>query len=213
MIHLAGAHGKNSTLEWAVATSPKAGETDSGDGYLVRKIRNQVLLAVVDGLGHGAGAAEATRMAISTLKKQSEYSIISLVQTCHEALRHTRGVVLNLAMLDVSSNAMDWIGIGNVEGVLVRANPRAKPLMESTFLRGGVVGYKLPPLLGAVLPIEQGDLLIFATDGIDSDFMQSVIKSDPAERIAERICSRHGKSSDDALVLVARYRGRGNGRE
>ncbi len=201
-----------SSLEWAVAASPIQGETSSGDSYLVKAVDDRILVAVVDGLGHGAAAQEAAGLAISSLEEQAHNSIISLVTRCHEALRKTRGVVLTLASLNTTDNAMAWIGVGNVEAVLLRADPRAKPASESVFLRGGVVGYQLPQLQGSVVPIRVGDLLILATDGIKSDFLDSVIKTDPVEKIARRISARHGKSSDDALVLVARYCGPTNGK-
>ena len=61
---------------------------------------------------------------------------------------------------------MTWLGVGNVEGVLIRADTRATPAAESVLLRGGVVGYQLPALQASVVPVSRGDLLILATDGI-----------------------------------------------
>jgi len=48
-------------------------------------------------------------------------SLVSLVQKCHEALRPTRGVVLSLALIDFQLGTLTWLGIGNVQGVLIRS--------------------------------------------------------------------------------------------
>ncbi|MEN8132970.1 MAG: hypothetical protein ABFS45_22890, partial [Pseudomonadota bacterium] len=84
---------------------------------------------------------------------------------------------------------------------------------ETLLLRGGVVGYQLPPLRASQLSITPGDTLVFATDGIRNGFTQGLSSSgpiflqDPLQQIADRTLTLFGKATDDALVLVARYRG------
>ena len=46
---------------------------------------------------------------------------------------------------------MTWLGVGNVDGFLLRADNQTKPAHESLFLRGGVVGYQLPSLRPSTL--------------------------------------------------------------
>ena len=75
-------------------------------------------------------------------------------------------------------------------------------------LRAGVVGFQLPSLDVEILPVSAGDTLIFATDGIQSDFARGLARSFPPQKAAEKILARYGKATDDALVLVARYLGR-----
>jgi negative regulator of sigma-B (phosphoserine phosphatase) len=87
------------------------------------------------------------------------------------------------------------------------------PTRETLLTRGGVVGYQLPPMRTSYLPIAAGDLLIFTTDGIRGGFTADLSLIDPllrhqdAREIADRILARFGKTTDDALVLVARYLG------
>jgi len=50
-------------IEWGVATLALPGETQSGDRHLVKPVGSTVLVAVVDGLGHGAEAATAAQAA------------------------------------------------------------------------------------------------------------------------------------------------------
>jgi len=194
-------------IGYAVATATLPGETETGDGHLVRRASYGVLVGVIDGLGHGAEAAAAARVAVATLEHHVEEPLVALVRRCHERLLGTRGVVLSLASFRTADRMMTWIGVGNVEGVLVRADPRAGATDGSLLLRGGVVGVRVPDLHASVLRVEPGDTLIFATDGIRSDFARTVHRSEPPDRLAEDILARHRKDTDDALVLVARFGG------
>ena len=194
-------------IEWGVAVQPLEGEAESGDQYVVRPLPKGVLVAAVDGLGHGPEAAAAARSAVVTLEGYAHEPVISLVKRCHERLMRTRGVVMSLASFNALDNTMTWLGVGNVEGALLRADGTASPARESILLRGGVVGYQLPALHAAILPVAQGDVLILATDGIRGGFVEDVTLSDPPQRIAEQILARRGGGTDDALVLVARYLG------
>jgi serine phosphatase RsbU (regulator of sigma subunit) len=188
-----------------IAAAPRAGEVTSGDLSMVLLTPEGALVGVVDGLGHGEEAAACAKLAVSILESCRSESIMSLVRRCHEELRGTRGVVLSLASIDAVEGVMTWLGVGNVEGVLLRADPRTRPPIEWLLLRGGVVGGELPPLSGAVVSIFPGDTLILATDGIESGFAVGLTPRTAPQLLANRILRRHAKKTDDALVLVARY--------
>lgn len=202
-------------IDWAVAARTLAGQSVSGDLYVVTPFPSGVLVGVVDGLGHGEEAAIAARLAVATLTAHAHESVTALLKRCHERLKGTRGAVTSLASFNAQSNTMTWAGVGNVEGVLRRADVNIKSPCESIPLRGGVVGYQLPPLHATVLSVAQDDVLIFATDGIRSGFVQDPsLRSlflwqaqDGLQRLADHILAQYGKGSDDALVLVACYLG------
>lgn len=184
------------------------GQKESGDLEIVKPQVQGILCGVVDGLGHGAEAARAARTAIRAIEQSSAKSVIHLVMQCHEELRSTRGVTMSLATFDSDDDTMTWLGIGNVEGILLHADPQAVPAYRGLVSRPGVVGYRLPPIDARVLPLGKGDLLIFTTDGIQNDFDRTVALNSTAQEIADGLCSRYAKGTDDALVLVARYKGR-----
>ncbi|MGH9326399.1 MAG: SpoIIE family protein phosphatase [Terriglobia bacterium] len=198
---------KTRVLECGVAVTPIPGEPEPGDRHLVKSWPDGVLVAVVDGLGHGPGAAEAAKIAMRTIEEHASEPVISLVKWCHASLLGTRGVVMSLASFNAVRGTLTWIGIGNVEGLVVRSDGATVPQRETLLLRGGVVGSRLPGLRASVLPLIPGDTLIFATDGIANDFARGINLDAPPGEVATRIMEQYSKSTDDALVLVARYLG------
>lgn len=196
-------------LEWGVASVALPGEAESGDLHLVRPIAGGVLVAVVDGLGHGADAATAARLAVAALGPHAHDSPLSLFERCHQALKGTRGVVMSLALIRRADASLTWLGVGNVEGLLVRADGGGETTRARRALitRGGIVGSELPRLQPEVLPLATGDTLLFATDGIREGFAERLSADATPQQQADDILARHRKGTDDALVLVARYRG------
>jgi len=194
-------------LEYGVSSMPAPGEVESGDLHLVSTIPGGAVIAVVDGSGHGPEAALAARTAVATIEAHRREGVIPLVRRCHERLKGTRGVVMSLASIDGVENTVTWLGVGNIEGVLVRTRASVDPSVETIFLRPGVVGYRLPPLQAVITPIGAGDLLILTTDGIRSDFTHHFSPEDSPDKIADYILSNFRKGNDDGLVLVARYLG------
>jgi negative regulator of sigma-B (phosphoserine phosphatase) len=196
-----------SLIEYGVATLALPGETESGDLHLVKRVGRGVLVCVVDGLGHGAEAAMAAREAVATVDRHADEFLLPLVKHCDEALHGKRGVVMSLAFLDGRTASMTWLGVGNVEGVLLYAHPGARPTRASLVTRGGIVGSELPRLRADVIRVAPGDTLIFATDGIKSGFTSELPAGATPQQLADHILAHFGKRTDDALVLVARYVG------
>lgn len=194
-------------VAWGVASRALPGQAVSGDLHVVRPVSYGVLVAVLDGVGHGQEAATVARKAAAILESHAEEPPVALIQRCHLALSHTRGVVMTVASLNASTSKLAWLGVGNVEALLLRANANVKPATERVILRSGLVGYHLPELCTGVVPIAPGDLLVFVTDGIDCGFARRWAHNDPPEEIANRVMEEHFKRTDDALVLVLRYLG------
>jgi negative regulator of sigma-B (phosphoserine phosphatase) len=193
-------------FDWAIAARPLPGEELSGDRAVVTIQGDRALVAAIDGLGHGPEAAYAADVAVQVLQALPHADAVEAAERCHEALSSTRGAAISIAVLADEPPTMTWLGIGTVEGRLVRDSAwRARS--ESLLLRGGVAGHELPPLTPATLPVERGDLLLFATDGVRDDFADSLGVSGTCPTIAERVLSDHGRTTDDALVVVLRYLG------
>jgi phosphoserine phosphatase RsbX len=201
-------NGAHAILDWAVAAGRRPGQERSGDAHaVVHGADGAVLLAAVDGLGHGGEAAAAAERATATLERFPNESVVSLARRCHRALQGTRGAVMTLVRVSPQDETLTWLGVGNVEALLLRHGAGIGPRRESVLMRGGVVGYQLPPLGATVHALNRGDWILLATDGIRPEFREGPIAEDDPQRLADRILAAYRRPDDDALVLVARYRG------
>lgn len=207
MVALSEAPAPGRLLEWAVSAATLPGQAESGDLHFVKDLRQRVLLAVVDGLGHGDEAAVAARAAVAALEHSPNEPIAALLARCHEEMKKTRGAAINMVSVDAREDTLTWVGVGNVAGVLIDASSGGR---EALITRAGVVGLHLPPLRFVTLPVARGATLILATDGVRSSFTEDLSLGGSPQRVAQAILDRHWKRTDDALVLVARYLGAGN---
>jgi serine phosphatase RsbU (regulator of sigma subunit) len=190
-------------VEWGSAGVALPGQGNSGDRGVVVPFPGGALVAVIDGLGHGAEAHRAALAAERVLIATPQQPVAELVERCHQELRGTRGAVLSIASFDTQSDTMSWVGVGNVEGLLVRAD--LNTASEAVAMRGGTVGYYLPRLHPRTLAVQRGDTLVFASDGIRHGFRSEVLAARTPQEIADEVLRNWGKTNDDACVVVARY--------
>jgi hypothetical protein len=197
------------SLEFGVAGCIAPGERTSGDLEVIHYHEQgaAVMLAVIDGIGHGEPAAATARLAADALLHAPGDSPVSLVVRCHAALRGTRGAVASIASIDLRRAALSWLGVGNVSGLVSRGTADALGGREELLARPGVIGAgELPPLQPAVIALRARDTLIFATDGVSRRYCDGLPPHMPAQALAEEIIARHCPGNDDALVVVARAR-------
>ncbi len=201
-------------LELGVAERALPGERRAGARAVLVAEDGGALVAAIDGLGHGGDAADAADLAARVLAEHPHEEPVRLLDACHRALARTRGAVMTLAWFDLVGGSLSWTGVGNVEGRLVHANAGPRAPTHGALTKGGVVGYNLPSIHVTHTDLEDGDVMVLATDGIDSGFAraiasggsaQAIAEGGTAQEIADRILAAHGKASDDALVVVVRY--------
>lgn len=199
--------GSTPLLQYWVAARPLPGQAASGDQYLVAAFTGGVLVAVVDGLGHGDPAHEAAILAVETLRAHAHEPPATLMRRCHEALKRTRGAVMTVASFCAADSVMTWLAIGNVEGMLIRAggegDAHEKPF--AILPRGGIVGGHLPVLNPASVAVRPGDLLLLATDGICSAFYREARHAEQPGQLVQQLFFRHARDTDDALLLGAQW--------
>ena len=202
-------HGWLGPIEWAAKARARPGENICGDKLIAVDIDGTgALIGVLDGLGHGAEAAEAAKRGVDVLRSGRAEPLDVLVRRCHNALSGTRGAAMTLAHIDFRSDTLSWIGIGNVAADLVAKHPAGLEVRSSARLAGGIVGYRIPEALTPQqVPIRPGDLLVMASDGIVEDHLDGIDFSASSLTIADQILHAHAKGNDDALVLAARHRG------
>lgn len=196
--------GDEPALDWAVALRPKPGEATSGDAAFRVDDGHVVLLAVVDGSGHGTPAAAAAAAAGDAIAAHATEPLEDLLARCHATLRSSRGAAITLARLDTAAGTLTWLGVGNVDGCVVRRVGIRNTLAAMPRLFGGTVGYSVPRLRSSVVHVEPGDVVVLRTDGVAADAWEHIPTRQTAERIAARIIEHHAPVDDDALVAVAR---------
>lgn len=199
------------SVEWSVASHPLDAAEPSGDAHVVVPVENGLLICVLDALGHGPEAAQTAAAAAIEVERHASAPVMSLIQRSHEALIGTRGVVLSLALFDFTERTMTWVGIGDVAGILVFGDATAHPPRLALVHRGGIVGGRLPQSRPWVIPVNAGDTLLFATDGVRSGFDDDLLAGASPEANARALLDKHSKRTDDALVLVARIVGSDTG--
>lgn len=192
-------------LDLGVATFTLPGEDECGDQHVVMSFAGGVLVAVMDGVGHGTEAAKAARIAKGILKSHPNEALVPLIERCHEALRDTRGVVMSVASFNHIEKTMMWAGAGNVQGKLLSGDTFSQP--RTLLLSVGILGYQVASVYPTVLSIKSGDTLIFATDGIREDFDRQLNLKQSPQQLADDILARSARQTDEALVLVGRYSG------
>ena len=173
------------SLDRGLAAAVHEGETRSGDvAVLVGTVRG-ALVSVIDGLGHGPEAADAAELCASVVRTHAEAEPTDLLQFCHEALLETRGAVMTVAWLDLERARLTWAGVGNVDARLVRSGPERREEVALVF--GGVIGYRMPRVRPATMPLQRGDLLVMITDGIDGAISPALAGGGAAQAVADRI--------------------------
>ncbi len=195
------------TVEWAVCSRALAGQAVSGDLHIVAARARGVLVGAIDGLGHGPEAAAAARIVAAVIEQHVEEDLKDILQCCHAELRGTRGVAASLAALDTACSEIGWVGVGDVAAMVVRASGPAGLVRSVLVPRHGVIGYRLPTIDVANVPLALGDTLIFTTDGIRPDVAPRTLSGLAPHEMADEILRAYGRLNDDALVLVVRYLG------
>ncbi len=194
----------NSALQVGTVSLPITGEEVNGDGWGTRVVDDIQLFMVVDGLGHGAYAAEAAREAERVVAATRESSPTAILRDCHDAVRKTRGAAIGLAALDMEHGVMRYAGIGNVAAVIVSPNSS-----RSMTPHNGILGHEVHKFQEFSYPWNPDSILIMHSDGVTSrwalDRYPGIWSKHPA-LIAGLLYRDFARGRDDATVLVAKNR-------
>ena len=175
---------------------PKPGERVNGDAIVIcNGPEDRLLLAVIDGLGHGPIAAEASSAAVAMLKLASlEQSVLMLMQSLHGALKGTRGAAATLCLL--KGNKLETCAVGNVQ---VTCTNTSIPLVLSP----GVLGMRVPRYRVCEALLNRGARLALYSDGISSRFRAEETRHLAPTEACKLTIERHRKNEDDATILIA----------
>jgi negative regulator of sigma-B (phosphoserine phosphatase) len=175
---------------------PKVGERVNGDAIVIcNGTGDRLLVGVIDGLGHGPIAAEASSAAVARLKKEPlEQGVQSLMMHVHAALKGTRGAAATLCL--ITGRKLEACAVGNVQ---LTCTNTTIPLV----LSAGVLGARVVRFRVCEAELNKGARVALYSDGISSRFRAEEIRNMTASDACKITIERHRKKEDDATILVA----------
>lgn len=190
------------SIEHCVLSRSFPGETANGDGCLIKHSASHVLIAVVDGVGHGELAEEASQRALDCIDGHFDKPFMDIFTRLHDLLKETRGAVVTLVRLDKDQRTLEHAGVGNVE---VRTHPREKSGLMNQPGTLGFGRFKQPRVSKTVWPV--GTTLLLHTDGISQKWSLDRfpdLLSCSVSTIAHYLMRNFRLQTDDATILVLR---------
>lgn len=182
---------------------PYPGERVTGDGVWIHDRGTHLRVSVIDGLGHGQGAHAATAAAIASLEANRERPLDATVALMHEALRATRGAAIGLGELDRETRRFEWLGVGNIAGLV--CDPLGTP--RSLASHNGTVGQQRLRARSISYDWPKGTCAVFHSDGIGGSYQLAryprIERHHPA-LLATVLFRDFGRGRDDTTVLVVR---------
>ena len=130
-------------LQVAGMTVPYPGERICGDGWFIHQTAERTLALLADGLGHGYGAAEASREAVAIFRQRVHLNPSEILSYVHDALRKTRGAVAAIAEIRPKENLLVYAGVGNISAVLLSGGGS-----RSLVSHNGTLGMTAPRIPG-----------------------------------------------------------------
>lgn len=184
------------------ATRPMPGYDQNGDAYLVEHGRGETLAGVIDGLGHGTEAHQASRAAERFVRTHANAPLDDLFKGVETACQSTRGVVMSLARFDWASQTVKVGGVGNVGIRFCHAETS-----ERFISRRGVLGQGAGRPRVKTVDWQSESVMVLHSDGVKSrwdcnelDFRMGETASDVATNLLRTL----EKPDDDATLLIAR---------
>lgn len=182
---------------------PMPGESECGDGWLVEQRDAAVLVAVVDGLGHGHEAAVASHEALRVVRGLPDLSPADMVQAANGPLRATRGAAIAVAKIDRRSSTVTFAGIGNIVGTIVGAAST-----KSLASHSGIVGHQMRHVHQFSYEWPSHAYLILHSDGLSARWRPEgypgLLGHDPAI-VAGVLHRDFARARDDATILVVHH--------
>lgn len=195
-------------LVTGVINVAKPGESVSGDAWLSESSGRRTICAVVDGLGHGPQAAEASVLAIESLRNHRDGSLAEQVESAHGALRSTRGAALGVSEILHDQGIIKFVGIGNIMAA-VQQNGTTRNMVS----QNGILGHQFRRVTEFQYPWSESAMLIMCSDGINTHWdvgpYPGLTARDPS-LIAAALYRDFARGHDDTTVMVLKLRLPGN---
>jgi anti-sigma regulatory factor (Ser/Thr protein kinase) len=190
-------------LSFAQQVRPHPAESHSGDITAVVPLDSALLFGVIDVSGHGYEAHRLARRLAAEIETNASLDLVATLQALHMKASGTRGAAVGLAVVDRARRRLQFAGVGN--GHIRYFGSRH----WRGVWRDGIVGERLPTVVPQSIPLEPGDLIVMASDGVsESRPVSELRKGSPlsAEHIARCVIRQAGRNTDDASCIVVKCR-------
>lgn len=179
------------------------GEQICGDGYDMKKVNDETLIFLGDGLGHGEKANEAVQQAIIAFRTCEETEPTDIIRFIHQKVKKTRGLVGTIASYNHTSKIWKICGVGNIATRLYEGLN-----VKKAFSHNGIIGLNIPSIMSNyIMPKADYQHIIMFSDGIRNHWelnqYPSILKYSPAV-IAATIFKDNARRSDDMTILVGK---------
>jgi anti-sigma regulatory factor (Ser/Thr protein kinase) len=174
-----------------------------GDGWEVIEMEGVLRAMVVDGLGHGPFAEQASREAISVFRSQPTAGLASTLSLIDKALTKTRGAAGAIVELSPRKRQVTAVGVGNVSMHFLHDGQS-----KSFGCDNGTLGAGVKRINEFRYPWAQGSVLVMHSDGIRArwslDDYPGVFRRHPGV-VAGLLYRDFQRGGDDATVIVVRH--------
>ena len=189
-------------FDFAGVSVPLEGETACGDGWATVDLGDRLGVIVVDGIGHGALAAEATQETLNIFARHYLLAPSEIIARIHAGIRKTRGSVLAMALIDKPSATLTYCGIGNIAGQLIFPD-KSMGLVSIE----GLAGVQLGRVREFTYPWSDDAMLVLSSDGLTSALSTCrtiVYKDAPGNLLSAMLYRDYHRQNDDATVVIVR---------
>jgi len=191
-------------LEVGAVSVPKTGEEVCGDGFAVADDQELPAVMVVDGLGHGLGAADAARLAGRAFEAAPSLPPGAQIAAIHDALRGSRGAAVSVARIDRNRKVVTYSGLGNVAGTIV-ADGTSRHMVSAN----GTAGHAAGRIHEFAYPWSDDAVLVMHSDGLTSRWQMERYPGLPGHHpilVAGVLYRDWSRGRDDVTVVAARLR-------
>lgn len=190
-------------LELGVVNVAAPGEVLCGDGWAVIEGEAGPAIVVIDGLGHGAAAHEASARGLQIARAHRGAPPRAVLEAMHRGMHNTRGAAAAVAELDAAAASVGFAGVGNIS-CTVTATDGTRSLASLS----GIVGHEARRVQEFSAPFPAGATVVLFSDGLTTrwrlDQYPGLRPRHPA-LAAAMVVRDHLRGRDDATVVVARF--------
>ena len=176
---------------------PHPKEKLCGDGVAFAFHDQLSSILIVDALGHGPEAHQASEIAIEAFHESPFESAQEIVQRIHRKMSGSRGAALALAQIFHDRGKLSFVGVGNiVSHILERYLERGCTSIQ------GIVGSQLGTLKQFDYEWNNKSTLLMHSDGIKSSARIDCSSSKSLSILAAETYRDFSRANDDASVVV-----------